>query len=94
MPESSQNNWLLDAGRYGLPRLWLENLFQTFSTTYVPIGVLLRYLLHPCSRVLGFGILRRSTAYINIGVSRHFPHPVGRFHQHDDKDTYSVVPQF
>ena len=27
----------------------------------------LLYLLHPCSRVL----------------TRHFPHPVGRFHQHD-----------
>ena len=25
-------------------------------------------------------------------LTRHFPHPVGRFHQHDDKDTYSEVP--
>ncbi len=33
--------------------------------------------------VLGFGILRRSTAYIHIGVSRHFLHPVGRIRQHD-----------
>jgi len=47
VPDSSGTwmgvDWLLDAGRYGLPRLWLENLlFQTFSTTYVPVGVLLR----------------------------------------------------
>ena len=43
MPASSQNNCLLDAGRYGLP-------------------------------VLGFGILRRSTAYIHIGPSRDTSH--------------------
>ncbi len=36
--------------------------------------------------VLGFGILRRSTAYIHIGVSRHFLLRVGRFHQHDNQD--------
>ena len=46
MPVSSQNNCLLDAGRYGLSVL-----------------------------------------------TRHFPHPVGRFHQHDDEDTYSEVPK-
>ena len=33
--------------------------------------------------VLGFGILRRPAAYIHVGVSRHFLHPVGRFHRHD-----------
>jgi len=38
----------------------------------------LLYLLHPCSRVL----------------LQHFLHPVGRFHQHDDEDTYSEVPWF
>ena len=38
--------------------------------------------------VLGFGILRRPTAYIHIGVSRHFPHPVGRFCRHDGMGTY------
>ena len=35
-------------------------------------------------RVLGFGILRRSTAYIHIGVSRYFLHPVGCIRQHDE----------
>ena len=39
-----------------------------------------RYGLH----VLGFGILRRSTAYIHIGVTRHFPRPVGRIRQYDE----------
>ena len=33
--------------------------------------------------VLGFGILRRPIAYIHIGVSRHFPRPVGRLRQYD-----------
>ena len=70
---------LLDAGRYGL--------------THMDVLMPQSQGCERAAHVLGFGILRRSTAYIHIGVLRHFLHPVGRFHQHDDEDTYSDFPE-
>src|SRR3990172_3654269 len=68
-----------DIGRFRYPCSRGICASCTSSTTYVPVGVLLRYLLHPCSRVL----------------TRHFPHPVDRVRQNDDsKDYWDLIRVF